>query len=94
MNSFPKQKSIISVWFLEFKKKNMKNLYELCDVWKFVHAIFNFLPFVLFVYFIITSYLDFQEGKTGFHQVSVITVIEFHSEVINFCNQMNILKIF
>ena len=74
MTTLLKQKSVVSVWSLEFTKKNMKKLYELSGFWKFVQAIFNILPFLLFVYFIIRSYLDFQEGKTGLHQVSVITV--------------------
>ena len=84
MSAIPKQKSIISVWLFEFTKKNMKKLYELCDFWKFVKAIFSFLPFILFVYFIIRSCLDFQEGKTGVNQASVITVVKFHSEAIFF----------
>ena len=84
MTTLLKQKSVVSVWSLEFTKKNMKKLYELCDFWKFVKAIFSFLPFILFVYFILRSYLDFQEGKTGVHQASVITVVELHSEAIIF----------
>ena len=53
MTTLLKQKSVVSVWSLEFTKKDMKKLYELSGFWKFVQAIFNFLPFVLFAYFII-----------------------------------------
>ena len=84
MSAILKQKSIISVWLMEFTKANMKKLNELCGFRNFVKAIFSFLPFILFVYFILRSYLDFQEGKTGVHQASVITVVELHSEAIIF----------
>ena len=92
MSAIPKQKSIIAVWLFEFTKTNMKKLYELCDFWNFVKAIFSFLPFILFVYFILRSYLDFQEGKTGVHQVSVITGVKFHSGAFISSIQINILK--
>ena len=47
----------------------MKKLSEICGFWKIIQAIIIFLPYLLFVYYVFKTFVDFQEGKTGLHQV-------------------------
>ena len=72
---------------MDFEKGSMKKW----NFWKFIQAIIILIPYLLFVYYIFKSYIDFEEGKTGINQVMLL-VSELPTPAVTVCSKVEKVK--